>query len=30
MEVRFTAERPIPDAALERILRHRLAEIERG
>jgi uncharacterized protein YdhG (YjbR/CyaY superfamily) len=28
--VRFTAERPIPEAALEEILRHRLAEIEGG
>jgi uncharacterized protein YdhG (YjbR/CyaY superfamily) len=26
--VRFTADRPIPDAALEQLLRHRLGEIE--
>jgi uncharacterized protein YdhG (YjbR/CyaY superfamily) len=28
--VRFTPDRPIPDAALEQLLRHRLSEIERG
>jgi uncharacterized protein YdhG (YjbR/CyaY superfamily) len=28
--VRFTPERPIPDSALERLLRRRLLEIERG
>ena len=26
--VRFTAEKPLPDAALEQLLRHRLGEIE--
>jgi uncharacterized protein YdhG (YjbR/CyaY superfamily) len=28
--VRFTVERPLPDAALEQLLRHRLREIERS
>jgi uncharacterized protein YdhG (YjbR/CyaY superfamily) len=28
--VRFTPENPIPEAALEQLLRHRLLEIERG
>ena len=28
--VRFTPEQPIPDSALEQLVRHRLAEIERG
>jgi uncharacterized protein YdhG (YjbR/CyaY superfamily) len=28
--VRFTPDKPIPDAALEELLRHRLREIERG
>ncbi len=28
--VRFTAERPIPDTALNQLLRHRLREIEDG
>jgi uncharacterized protein YdhG (YjbR/CyaY superfamily) len=28
--VRFTHERPLPDAALEQLVRHRLVEIERG
>ena len=26
--IRFTAEKPLPDAALEQVLRHRLGEIE--
>ena len=28
--VRFTAEKPLPDAAIEQLLRHRLLEIEGG
>lgn len=28
--VRFTAEHPIPDAALEQIVRHRVQEIDQG
>jgi uncharacterized protein YdhG (YjbR/CyaY superfamily) len=28
--VRFTVEQPLPDAALEQLLRHRLGEIERA
>ena len=28
--VRFTAEKPLPDAAIEQLLRHRLVEIEGG
>jgi uncharacterized protein YdhG (YjbR/CyaY superfamily) len=28
--VRFTPDRPVPEAALERLLRHRLLEIEGG
>lgn len=28
--VRFTAEQPISESALEQLLRHRMAEIERG
>lgn len=28
--VRFTPDKPIPDAALEELVRHRLREIERG
>jgi uncharacterized protein YdhG (YjbR/CyaY superfamily) len=28
--VRFTPDRPIPDSALELLLRHRMVEIERG
>jgi uncharacterized protein YdhG (YjbR/CyaY superfamily) len=28
--VRFTVDKPLPDAALERLVRHRLTEIENG